>query len=385
MPNTSWIWQSTNWPTLTYDLERLALPLRRARAEYERLFGRAEMIGADEQTRVERDVWSKEAVSTAAIEGEALDLAIVRSSVGRRLGITPDFVAVVPRNVEGLLDVMESAAADWDAELTGERLSRWQGALFPAGGSALRTILTGRYRSHDNPMAIVSGPIGREKIHYVAPPSAAVRAEMHSFLEWFNRTRGTSLDGILRAGLAHVWFESIHPFEDGNGRVGRAILDMALAQDARRSTRLHGVSIELRRRQKSYYEALNQAQRSTGDVTAWLEWFTIVIADSCQASAELIGESLVRARFWSDHNLAALNQRQCKVLDKMLDAGPGRFEGGLTQRKYVAMTGISPVTAWRDIEALREQGIITQGKGAGRATYYSLAIPGWDWLPAEKP
>jgi Fic family protein len=385
MSNTSWIWQSTHWPSLTYDLERLALPLRRARTEYGRLFGRAEMIGADELTRAERDVWSKEAVSTAAIEGEALDVASVRSSVGRRLGITPDFVAVIPRNVEGLLDVMESAAGDWDSELTGERLSRWQAALFPGGGSALRIIETGRYRSHDNPMEIVSGPIGREKVHYVAPPSAAVRAEMHSFLEWFNRTRGTSLDGILRAGLAHVWFESIHPFEDGNGRVGRAILDMALAQDARRPTRLHGVSIELSRRQKTYYEALNQAQRSSGDVTAWLGWFTNVFADSCQASAEMIGESLVRARFWSDHKLTALNERQRKVLNKMLDAGPGRFEGGLTQRKYVAMTGISPVTAWRDLEDLLKKGMIAPGEGAGRATYYNLAIQGWAWSSPKKP
>lgn len=385
MSNASWIWQSASWPTLTYDLGRLALPLRRARTEYGRLFGRAEMIGADELNRVERDVWSQEAVSTAAIEGETLDLASVRSSVGRRLGMTPDLVAVVPRNIEGLLDVMESAAVDWDSELTGERLSQWQAALFPSGGSALRAIETGRYRSHDNPMTIVSGPIGREKVHYIAPPTAAVRAEMHSFLEWFNRTRGTSLDGILRAGLAHVWFESIHPFEDGNGRVGRAILDMALAQDARTPTRLHGVSIELRRRQKPYYEALNEAQRGTGDVTAWLEWFTNVFADSCQVSAELIGESLVRARFWSDHKLAALNQRQRKVLNKMLDAGPGRFEGGLTQRKYVAMTGVSPVTAWRDIEDLLSKGMIAQGEGAGRATYYNLAIPGWAWSSSEKP
>ncbi len=384
MSSTSWIWQSTQWPALTYNLEQLTEPLRRARTEYGRLFGRAEMIGADELIRVERDVWSKEAVSTAAIEGEDLNLASVRSSVGRRLGITPDFVAVVPRNVEGLLDVMESAAGDWESELSGERLSRWQGALFPEGGSALHVIEAGRYSSHDDPMKIVSGPAGRERVHYVAPPSAAVRAEMHSFLEWFNRTRGTSLDGVLRAGLAHVWFESIHPFEDGNGRVGRAIIDMALAQDARRPTRLHGVSIELRRRQKDYYEALNQAQRGSGDVTAWLAWFTSAFADSCHASAEMIGEALVRARFWSDHRHAVLNERQRKVLNKMLDAGPGRFEGGMTQRKYAAMTGVSPMTAWRDIDDLLKKGMIAQGEGAGRSTHYNLAIHGWAWSAAKK-
>jgi Fic family protein len=379
MPDTTWIWQSAQWPNLTYDLEQLTAPLREARMEWGRLFGRADMVSADELVRVERDIWSEEAVSTAAIEGEALDLASVRSSVARRLGINPDFIAAVPRNVEGLLDVMESAAADWDSELGAERLSRWQSALFPQGGSALRAIATGRYRSHHDPMEIVSGPIGRQKVHYVAPPSAAMRAEMHNFFEWFNRTRGTILDGILRAGLAHVWFESIHPFEDGNGRVGRTIIDMALAQDARRATRLHGVSTELRRRQKEYYGALNQAQRGTGDVTSWLVWFTKAFADACHASAEMIGESLVRARFWSDHRHATLNERQRKVLNKMLDAGPGRFEGGLTQRKYVSMTGTSAATAWRDIEDILKKGIIIQGEGAGRATYYNLTLPGWGW------
>jgi Fic family protein len=344
-----------------------------------RLFGRAEMVSADELAQVERDIWSAEAVSTAAIEGEALDLASVRSSVARRLGLNPDFIAAVPRNVEGLLDVMESAAADWDSELSAARLSRWQSALFPQGGSALRAVATGRYRSHDDPMEIASGPIGRQKVHYVAPPSAAVRAEMHNFLEWFNGTRDTTLDGVLRAGLAHVWFESIHPFEDGNSRVGRAIIDMALAQDARRPKRLHGVSSELRRRQKEYYEALNQAQRGTGDVTPWLVWFTKAFADSCRAGAEMIGESLARARFWSDHRHTSLNERQRKVLNKMLDAGPGRFEGGLTQRKYASMTGTSAPTAWRDIEDILKKGIIIQGEGAGRATYYNLALPGWGW------
>jgi Fic family protein len=383
MATTDWIWTSPAWPRLTYDLKRLAGPLSRARAEGGRLYGMAAAIGAQELALAQRDVWSGEAVATAAIEGEVFDLASVRSSVARRLGINPEFVAAIPRNVEGLLDVMESAAAEWDSELTGERLCRWHASLFPAGGSALRSIETGRYRSHDDPMQIVSGPTGRAVVHYEAPPSAAVRAEMHNFLDWFNRTRTTSLDGILRAGLAHVWFESIHPFEDGNGRIGRAIVDMALAQDARLATRLHCVSAELRRRQAAYYEALNQAQRGTHDVTAWLEWFTNVFADSCQASAALIDEALVRARFWAEHKHVALNARQRKVVNKMLEAGAGRFEGGLTQRKYVSMTGTSPATSSRDITDLISKGILVMGKAAGRSTYYNLAIAGWEWHSAE--
>ena len=180
--------------------------------------------------------------------------------------------------------------------------------------------------------------------------------------------------------LCHaLWFGSIHPFEDGDGRVGRAIIDIAFAQDARKPTRLHSVSAALRRHQKSYYEALNLAQRGTGDVTAWLEWFITLFSEACQASAALIEESLTRARFWSDHKHLGLNERQRKALNKMLEAGPGRFEGGLTQRKYVGMTGASAATAWRDIEDLLKKGLIAQGDAAGRSTYYNLAIPGWAW------
>ncbi len=380
MNNGPWIWNSPNWPKLSYDARRLEEPLRRARKESGLLFGRAEAISLDERLRVERDVWSGEAVATAAIEGEVLALASVRSSVARRLGLDASLTASVPRPVEGLLDVMESAAADWDSELSAQRLCRWQAALFPAGGSALRSIETGRFRTHADPMQIVSGPIGRESVHYVAPPSAAVPAEMDRFLEWFKRTRDGSIDGVLRAGLAHVWFESIHPFEDGNGRVGRAVVDMALAQDAHRATRLHGVSSELRRRQHNYYDALNAAQRGSGDVTNWLAWFTEVFTEACRARAALIDESLVRARFWQEHKHLALNERQRKVLNRMLEAGPGGFEGGLTQRKYVGMTGTASATAWRDIDDLLGKGLLVKGAGAGLSTYYDLAIPGWGWV-----
>jgi Fic family protein len=199
---------------------------------------------------------------------------------------------------------------------------------------------------------------------------------MQAFITWFNQSRAGSLDGIVRAGLAHVWFESIHPFEDGNGRVGRAIVDMALAQDARQPTRLHGVARQLRQQQPEYYDALNKAQRGNGDVTDWLLWFTSVFTESCRASSKLIDESLARARFWSEHRHLELNDRQRKVLNRMLEAGPGNFEGGLTQRKYRGMTGTSPVTAWRDLNDLVAKGLIVKGDGAGRSThYYVVAGP----------
>ena len=383
MVDGPWIWNSPTWPALTYDGRSLEEPLRRARSECGRLFGRAEAIAADERAHVERDVWSGEAVATAAIEGEVIELASVRSSIARRLGIDASLAASVPRQVEGLLDVMESAAADWDGALTAERLCRWQAALFPAGGTALRVIESGRFRTHDDPMQIVSGPMGRERVHCVAPPSAAVPGEMQRFLEWFNRTREGTIDGVLRAGLAHVWFESVHPFEDGNGRVGRAVVDLALAQDARQATRLHGVSSELRRRQREYYDALNVAQRGGGDVTEWLAWFVDVFTESCRTRAALIDESLVRARFWQANRQVALNERQRKVLNRMLEAGPGRFAGGLTPRKYVRLTGTSSVTAWRDIDDLVRKGLLVKGAAAGRSTYYDLTIQGWGWVPAS--
>ena len=382
MNRTTWIWTTPAWPQLSYDLDHLAAPLSVARQEWGRLLGKAEAVGAGALTQVQREVWSGEALATAAIEGESLDLAAVRSSVARRLGLGADVVPA-SRDVEGLLDVMQDAAAHWDSNLSEERLCRWQAALFPAGGTALRTLQVGAYRSHDDPMQVVSGPVGHETVHYEAPPSAAVRAEMRNFLDWFNRTRGHLLDGLLRAGLAHVWFESIHPFEDGNGRIGRAIVDMALAQDARMPTRLHGVSAGMRRHQADYYEALNRAQRGSGDVTEWLSWFTGLVADSCRASSRLIDESIARARFWSDHRNVPLNERQRKVLNRMLEAGPGRFEGGLTTRKYVAMTGASRPTATRDIQELVTQGLLVAAAAGGRSARYDIAIPGWTWNPQD--
>lgn len=372
-----WIWNHPTWPTLTFDAASLARPAADARLAFERLLARAEALAPADVRRAERDVWSGDAVATAAIEGESLPLASVRSSVARRLGLTPDALASVPRSVEGLLDVLENATAAWDEPLTDGRLCRWQASLFPAGGTALRTVAVGQYRAHADPMQIVSGPVGRETVHYQAPPSSAVPEQMATFLAWFERTRDAELDGVLRAGMVHVWFESIHPFEDGNGRVGRAIMDLALAQAVRRATRLHGVSTELERERDAYYAALNEAQRGSGDVTPWLAWFVGAVERACARSLAVVDESLARARFWSEHSHLALNERQRKALHRMLEAGPGRFEGGLTTRKYVGMTGASPATASRDLADLVEKRLLVPGTGRGRSTYYDLAIPGW--------
>jgi len=392
MPETNestWVWQSRSWPNFHYDEQALAAPIARARLAQGRLLGKAEAVGAQGFAGALHELWTGEAVATAEIEGEKLNVDAVRSSVARRLGIASSFTAAVPRQVEGLLDVMEDAAARWDSALTEERLCTWQAALFPTGYSGLRRIEVGRFRSHSEPMQIVSGPIGHETVHYEAPPSAAVRAEMRSFIDWFNSTRqitaGGRADGLVRAGLAHLWFETIHPFEDGNGRIGRAALDMALAQDARLGHRLHGLSQEFRDRQSEYYDRLNSAQRGTGDATSWLLWLVEAFEASCARGAALIDESVTRARFWNEHREVALTKRQRKALNRMLEAGPGRFEGGMTARKYAALTKTSGPTATRELVDLVQKALLV-ARGEGRSRRYELTLPGWEWvsLPEKK-
>ena len=381
---TPWIWNSPSWPKWRYDHDTLLEPLRRARDTAGRLRGKVEAIGADELVQAEVDVWAGNAVATSAIEGEMLDMAAVRSSVASRLGATPTQSVPAPRNVEGLLDVMNDAVANWHSELSEERLIGWPAALFPDSRSGLLKVETGSFRTHGDPMQIVSGPAGKEIVHYVAPPAAAVRAEMRSFLDWFNATRiSAAMDGILRAGIAHLWFESIHPFADGNGRVGRAVIDMAISQDMRWPSRLHGTSMEMRRRQTDYYAALNRAQRGMGDVTDWLAWFTDIFCESCRTSVAVIDEALVRAKFWSQHRNVELNARQRKALNRMLAAGPGKFVGGMTTRKYMALTKAINITASRDLADLVSKQLLMR-EGAGRSTYYNLTIPGWGWVPASK-
>jgi Fic family protein len=375
-----WIWNSPTWPEFRFDRDLLIEPLSRARNMAGRLLGKAEAIGAAELALVEVDVWAGNAVATSAIEGEVLDIAAVRSSVASRLGAAPALSDSAPRQIEGLLDVMNDAAANWQSALTEQRLINWQAALFPERRSGLRPVETGSFRTHTNAMQIVSGPVGMEIVHYVAPPSAAVRAEMRSFLEWFNGSKDSAvMDGIVRAGLSHLWFESIHPFADGNGRIGRAIIDMAIAQDLRSASRLHGMSMELQRRQSDYYAALNRAQRGTGDAGQWLVWFIDAFCQSCRTSATLIDEALMRARFWSQHKDVELNGRQRKALNRMLAAGPGKFEGGMTPRKYIALTKAKYITANRDLVDLVAKQLLVR-EGAGRSTYYNLTIPGWAWV-----
>ena len=375
-----YVWQQPAWPTLSADYQRAGAALSEARRLQGVVEGKAQAIGIARDGEIARAVMEEEVTATAAIEGERLDPAAVRSSVMRGLGLA----AAGPRDrsVDGLVAVINDATIAFDSPLDDDRLHRWQSALFPGGTSGLRRIAVGRYRDHPEPMQIVSGMPDREVVHYEAPPSDRVAAEMGLFLDWFARTapvkdRAPQLEGLARAAIAHLWFESIHPFEDGNGRIGRAIVDMAITQDHPGGVRLISLSGQLLASRKGYYDALNAAQRGSGDVTDWVIWFARQYALACEHSSRVIDRAIEKARFWTAHAGIALNERQRKVLQRLLDDGDGGFLGGLNAEKYMKLTGTSKPTATRDLAHLVKAGLLWT-RGRGKAMRYYVNVPGWD-------
>lgn len=351
--------------------------LSQARVNQGILLGKAQSLGLDSLPATENEVWVSEALATAEIEGEKLNLDAVRSSVARRLGLLEESPAPVQRNVEGLLDVMADASQNWHQPLTLERLYGWQAALFPTGYSGLHQIRVGAFR--ETPIAVMSGPAGREKVHYEAPAPDTLMVEMTHFLDWFEQSRaqgGAGEEGLLRAGLAHLWFETIHPFEDGNGRVGRALVDLALAQDTKRPTRLYGLSRQLARERSEYYRQLEQAQKGTMDLTPWLHWFVEQFNDACLDSVRIIEGSLEKANFWATHAGVSLSPAQTKTIKVLLEAGRGGFDGGMSTSKYASLNRVSTATASRDLAALTKAGLLAS-TGQGKATRYWIKLPGW--------
>jgi len=401
------IWQHPHWPALHFDATTLAPALDAARLEQGKLLGMMAAIGLGQGQALALALWEQEALATAAIEGEKLDLAAVRSSVSKRLGLagtTPQ-----DRSVDGLIEVMQDATTGFEAVLDDDRLWRWQSALFPGGTSGVRRIAVGRYRDHLDAMEIVSGPIGREVVHYTAPPSGQVAGEMAKFLDWFEATRPGApsaaqgatpntvpLNGLLRAGLAHLWFESIHPFEDGNGRLGRAVVDLALAQDlgTSSSTRALGMARPMLAARAAYYDALSAAQNASQkaqsntqarpdaalNVTPWLLWFVSTFNQGCINSQAVVNQALEKANFRLLAAQQGVNERQRKVLDRLLEAGHeglgGGFLGGMTTDKYSKITGASKPTASRDLVDLLDKGLL-RVEGLGKATRYAIAIGSW--------
>lgn len=389
----SFNWQHRAWPRMTFEPAVLAPALELARLEQGRLLGLLSALGLDQANSVQRELWVQEALATAAIEGQLLNVASLRSSVAHRLALAN--APGADRSADGLVEVMQDALTQHTAPLDVDRLCRWQSALFPGGTSGMTRIAVGRLRDHADAMQIVGGPLGREVVHYVAPPSAQVGAELDRFLAWFAQTDAT-LNGIARAALVHLWFESIHPFEDGNGRVGRALADMALAQDMHAQdpkanpelVRVYGVAKQMLKSRSAYYDALNHAQRLRGidpsadslNVTPWVLWFVQAFTRACLASQAWVGDATAKAHFWSRAAQCHINPRQSKLLERLLEAGHvgtgGGFWGGLSNDKYAKITGASKATATRDLADLVAQGLL-RVEGLGKATRYAVNVPGW--------
>jgi len=379
----TWIWQLPDWPAFHYDAAVVAPYLTEAYLLHGTVEGKAMAIGLGLASPIVLDVFSDEVIATAAIEGERLSVDAVRSSVLRRLGLSE--TGPVDRHVDGLVAMIADATSNVEDPLDDDRLCRWQAALFPGGVSGLQRIAVGRYRDHEDPMQIVSGRPGREVVHYQAPASRDVPAEMARFLEWFAATtprkgvpqplEGPRLDGLARAAIAHFWFESIHPFEDGNGRVGRAIIDMAIAQHLRPPMRLHSLSRQLLTSRSEYYAAL-EGSRGGMDLTAWVQWFVQQYAGACEAANRVMDAAVEKRRFWETHAASALADRRRKVLQRLLDDGDGGFLGGLNAEKYMKMTGVSKATATRDLSEMTAAGQL-RARGVGKAVRYYVDVPGW--------
>ncbi|HEU4531525.1 MAG TPA: Fic family protein [Steroidobacteraceae bacterium] len=372
MANThlgQWVWQRDRWPAFTWDAAELSSPLAAARKAQGEVAGMARLLDSDANLNAQLEVLTREGVATSAIEGETLDAGTLRSSLARRLGLPTAGLPPAPRSVDGLVDVLLDATRDYQSPLTLKQLCAWQAALFPTGRSGLNEIRVGELRG-DAPMQIVSGPIGRERVHYQAPPRGRLNAEMKRFLAWFNAPPA-QLDGLLRAGLAHAWFELVHPFEDGNGRVGRALLDRALAQDEGRAARLYSMSARIAAMRDEYYDALGELSRGDLDATGWLRWFLRQVEAAARSSEDTVHRVLFKARYWMQHARKPLNERQKKALNMLLDAGPDGFVGGMTNRKYASLTHASPATAQRDLAQLVELGSLIL-VGAGRGARYEL-------------
>jgi len=376
-----WIWQHPEWPSLVFDAQRIQTLLAAARKSQGLLLGKAELIGLEGLQPHVRDALTQEALTTSAIEGEKLEPESVRSSVARRLGLDTSGAPTPEgrRNIEGLIDVLQDATLNTDSPLTLERLCNWHGALFPTGFSGMQRIEVGALRSV--PMEIVSGAMGHTKVHYAAPPAEGMAHQVAAFLDWFNQTHPNAgsrpMDGLVRAAVSHLWFETLHPFDDGNGRIGRAILQLALGQDMGQPGRIVTLSRQIESCKDRYYSELERAQRSKStDVTAWVEWMLAQFSLASEFASRTIDSAIQRIRFQASMSLVSLNARQQKTMKKLLDAGPKGYEGGMTTRKHERISQTSTPTAARDLIELERLGLLKR-YGDGRSTRYYPAIEGW--------
>jgi Fic family protein len=347
--------------------ERLAV----VRHQQGRLLGRMEALGFKLRQEANLTALTEDVLKSSEIEGEQLDVEQVRSSIARRLGMDIGGLKPVDRNVEGVVEMMLDATRHYEQSLTAERLFGWHASLFPTGRSGMRRITAGAWRDDSRgPMQVASGPVGRERAHFEAPAAGRLDREMQVFLDWFNEN--TETDWVVKAGVAHLWFVTTHPFEDGNGRIARAIADMALARSEQSAQRFYSMSAQIRQERATYYEILENTQKGEMDITPWVDWFLGCLGRAIDGAQAILGTVLSKARFREAIGDFPLNERQRLVLNRLLDG----FDGKLTTKKWAKLAKCSHDTALRDITALVEGGILVRNPEGGRSTSYGLpSIP----------
>jgi Fic family protein len=362
-----YIHELQDWPRLDWNRERLAEPLAAVRYRQGRLIGHMEALGFNLRQEAVLQTLTEDVLKSSEIEGEKLNAEQVRSSIALRLGMDIGALKPADRNVEGVVEMMLDATRQYDQALTSERLFSWQAALFPTGRSGMTKIRTAAWRDDSTgPMEVVSGPMGQERVHFKAPPAKRLDGDMRTFLEWFNAN--ADIDPVLKAGLAHLWFVTIHPFDDGNGRIARAIADMVLARSENSPQRFYSMSAQIRQERTAYYDILEETQKGTLDITPWMEWFLGCLGRAIDAAQTTLGTVLAKARFWEAIAGITINERQRLVINRLLNG----FEGKLTTSKYARLAKCSPDTALRDTLPLVERGILVRNPEGGRSTSYSL-------------
>jgi len=370
-----YIYDYKNWPNFVWQEEVLAATLAEVRHRQGRLIGRMESLGFALQNEAALSTLTEEVVKSSEIEGEQLDQNQVRSSIARRLGLDVAGLVRAERDVEGVVDMMLDATQNYAQPLTKNRLLAWHAALFPTGRSGLSLILVGKWRNDaSGPMQVVSGPFGRERVHYQAPAAYRLPGEMRAFLSWLKSEK--SIDPVLIAGIAHLWFVTLHPFEDGNGRIARAITDLALARSENCALRFYSMSSQICAERNRYYEILERTQKGTLDITEWLHWFLDCLNRAFDRAEQTTNKVLAKARLWEAIKDQPLNVRQQLILNRLLD----HFEGKLTSSKWAKLAKCSQDTAARDIDDLIGKGILVRGSSGGRSTSYELAPP---WTGTE--
>ena len=365
-----YIHELKNWPQFTWDKDKISSLLGPIRNRLGRLTGRMEALGFSLRSEAVLQTLTMDVLKSSEIEGEILERDEVRSSIARKLGMNIAGLVPSDRHVDGVVDTMLDAIQNFSKPLTKSRLLGWQNTFFPTGRSGMHKIIAGAWRNdRHGPMQVVSGPLGREKAHFKAPDASRIESEIKDFLSWFNKSN--HIDPVLKAGIAHFWFVTVHPFEDGNGRLARAITDMQLARADDSKQRFYSMSVQIRLERNTYYVILEKTQKNADlDITAWLEWFLSCLDRALSTTEQTLADVFKKAAFWETHRTSSFNDRQRRMINKLFDG----FEGKLTSTKWAKMTKTSHDTALRDISELLDKKILTKDDAGGRSTSYQLKL-----------